>query len=88
MKISATTGDVKTRFSEDANRILEIVFYLFGLKKTFYGIKRVPFVLQFYGSLGPFISDNFKTRKGQNHRSNYYCFIKVDTSRGNSSNSV
>lgn len=63
MTILATTGDVKTRSSEDANGILEIFFYLFGVKKkTFYGIKRISFVLQFYGSLGPFISDNFKTR--------------------------
>jgi len=82
MTILATTGDVKTRSSEDANRILGIFFYLFRLKKTFYGIKRVPFVLQCYGSLGPFISDNFKTRKGQNYRSNNYCFIKVHTSQG------
>ena len=82
MTILATTGDVKARSSEDANGILEIFFYLFGLKKTFYGIKRAPFVLRFYGSRGPFISDNFKTRKGQNYRSNNYCFIKVHTSRG------
>lgn len=79
MKILATTGDVKTRSSEDANGILEIFFYLFGLKKTFYGIKRVPFV-SLYGSFGSFISANFSARK--THRSNNYCFIKVYTSRG------
>lgn len=54
MKILATTGDVKTRSSEDANMNLEIFFDLFRLKKDFYGNKRVPFVSQFYGSFGPF----------------------------------
>ena len=82
MTILATTGDVKTRSSEDANGILEIFCYLFGVKKKILWDPTGSFVLQFYGSLGPFISDNFKTRKGQNYRSNNYCFIKVHTSRG------
>ena len=33
MTILATTGDVKTRSSEDAIGILEIFFFLFGVKK-------------------------------------------------------
>ena len=47
MTILATTGDVKTRSSEDANGILEIFCYLFGVKKRFYMIKRVPLCCNF-----------------------------------------
>lgn len=80
MKILATKGDVKTRSSEDANRILRSSFTFLDLKRHFMGSNRMPFVSQFYGSLESFISNNFQS--AQNHRSNNYCFIKVHTSRG------